>query len=60
MSKKVVVLPGQIVSSIKYQKDFKEGEVIDLSFASDEDVAALVASGAVKEIQENKKDVKNG
>jgi len=40
---------GRAISSAHYGRDFKEGEVIDLSFASDEDIAALLASGAVKE-----------
>ena len=40
---------GRAISSAHYGRDFKEGEVIDLSFASDEDIALLLASGAVKE-----------
>lgn len=42
---------GRVISSAKYGRDFKEGEVIDLSHASDEDIAALLESGAVKETQ---------
>lgn len=42
---------GRTITSTHYGRDFKEGEVIDLSFASDEDCAALLASGAVKETQ---------
>lgn len=48
MEKIFVVKPGQRVSSKKYQKDFLEGETIDLNFASDDDCLALVASGAVE------------
>lgn len=45
---------GKVISSIKYGRDFKEGEVIDLGFASDEDIAALVESGAVKPSKKTK------
>lgn len=45
---------GRAISSAKYGRDFKEGEVIDLSHASDEDIAALVESGAVKSSKKQK------
>jgi hypothetical protein len=60
---------GRVISSVHYGRDFREGEVIDLSFASEEDIAALVASGAVKptakkkmtpETGETKAEVTNG
>jgi len=53
-SKMFEVEKGRVISSIKYGRDFREGEVIDLGFASDEDVAALVASGAVKPSKKQK------
>lgn len=62
-SKVFVVAKGQTLSSIKYQKDFHEGESIDLSHASDEDIAALVKAGAIVpagDAPEVEEEVENG
>ena len=54
------------ISSNFYQRDFQPGEVIDLTFASDADCLALLASGAVKEttkkmpVEAKKSEVANG
>ena len=53
-SKMFEVEKGRVISSAHYGRNFNEGEVIDLSFASDDDIAALVASGAVKPTQRKK------
>ena len=48
MTKKLfTVAPGRIVWSEKFQKHFHEGETLDLSHASDEDIAAVLMSGAI-------------
>lgn len=48
------VAPGRRVWSNKHRKYFEAGEVIDLSHASNADIAAVVASGAIVEYQEAK------
>lgn len=47
--KMVEVEKGRAISSRKYGRDFTEGEIVDVSYLSDEEFAALLASGAVKE-----------
>lgn len=53
-SKVFKVAPGRIVWSEKWQKHFREGESLDLSHASDQDIAAVLASGAIVEAAEEK------
>ncbi len=56
------------VSSNYHKRDFQPGETIDMSYASDEDCLAALASGAVKDAPKNsvtkdpqkKEEVKNG
>ena len=62
---KYKVSAGQTVSSAKHERDFREGEIIDLSHASGADIAILLSAGVIVEIQEvqkeeAKKDVKHG
>lgn len=57
-SKTFKVAPGRIVWSEKFQKHFREGEILDLSHASDADIAAVLLSGAivpasVEEVEDN-------
>ena len=57
-SKIFKVAPGRIVWSEKFQKHFHEGEILDLSHASDADIAPVLLSGAivpasVEEVEDN-------
>lgn len=62
------VAPGHIVWSQKFQKHFREGELLDLSHASDEDIALVEATGAIvpagqdpaSSKEEVKKEANNG
>lgn len=56
------VAPGKIVWSEKFQKHFREGEILDLSHASDEDIAKVEATGVIVPVtqEEVKKEASNG
>ena len=57
------VQPGRGISSIKHQKDFFEGEIVDLSHATAQEIATLEDIGAIVEVdqKEQEKDtVKDG
>lgn len=41
---------GRGISSQKYQRDFLEDDVIDLSFAHAQEISDLIATGAVTEL----------
>lgn len=46
------VQPGRGISSQKHGRDFLEGEIVDLSHASGQEIADLLATGAVVEVFE--------
>lgn len=59
MNKTFIVAKGRVVSSRHYKRDFKEGEVLDLTDKiSDEEAEALLASGAVLDAPKDKQSDK--
>jgi len=49
------VADGQTISSIKHEKNFLAGEIIDLSYARADEVEALLKAGAIVEVKKEAK-----
>lgn len=47
MSKKIYLVKTRL-SSVKHQRDYLPGEMIDLSHATDEQIAALIERGVIE------------